>query len=687
MIALPFQKFQLGDCVINCNDMTVNHLEQSQSLPAKVFEFLKLLVINAQQTVTKEQAIELVWENNVEVGKRGISNAIWQLRKTWSELGLEPDDYFKTVPKVGYQLLVPVTPVNEISGAFVARHRRSNARIILAVIGLLILLWLMIFWKPGQPAVTKVVQKPVRITHYEGVEEQAAISPDGKRMAFLWQRERKPAQIYIKDLTDATAPLRQVSMSSFSEMSPAWSPDGQSLAYMRIQARAHCEIRIRDLISNRDSLVDKGCAGQGFRRNLAWSPNGGKLAYVKSSADKKSIFIHNLSTQENTPLAESEKEIQDVLIQWSSDSERILYVQEREMSAELAVHDLKTTITQVLPYTRDMIIGLAWDHQTNRVFTTALLEGSFVIESINLDDFNVAEFHRDRTISSLAVNQAERKLYYSNHIGQEFITVRDLDTGTIQSQVISSSRDLFGQYLAATDEILYVSNRNGSWELWSKKDGQNLMLTKARGLVSLPSVSPADGQFAVLVKPKGEKDYQLFWGDRQTDELIRLPEFAGRKIKYPSFTEDGTGIVFSAETAGRWRILRYNFADKTFTPLHQANARYTTQTSRGLYFSKVNQSGIYYYDFATQTERLLIAELSQSDWGNFYVENDAVFYVSRAKDRDFLKKRNIDGEVETLFELPAKSIRTGRALAKGKQGQVVVSMLGINDADIYKIDL
>ena len=687
MIALPFQKFQLGDCIINCNDMSVTYLEQSQSFPAKVFEFLKLLVLHAQQTVTKEQAIELVWENNFEVGKRGIGNAIWQLRKTWSELGLQPDDYFKTVPKVGYQLLLSAVEIHEVSNLPIPQNTRSKTQIIFAIIGLILLLWLMNFWKPKQQTNITVGQVPTKITHYEGVEEQASISPDGKRMAFLWQRDRKPSQIYIKDLNHDSAPLRQVSMSSFSEVSPTWSPDGQSLAYMQMQDNDHCVVRVRDLISNQDQFIDDGCTQQGFRRNLAWSPNGNTLAYVKSVGDKKSIFSYQFSTQEITQLSTPEKETQDVLIEWSPSSEQLLYVREREMSAELVMYDVTTSQTERLPYTRDMIIGLAWDYDTNRIFTTALLEGSFVIESIDLNDFSVSEFHRDSTISSLAMNQAAKKLYYSNHIGQEFITVRDIETGAVSSQVISSSRDLFGQFMAATNETLYVSNRSGSWELWSKKDGQNLMLTNELGLVSLPSVSLVDSQFVVLIKPKEQNEYQLFLGDRTTGTLNFQPEFVEKNIKYPSFTEDGKAIVFCVQIAGQWQIQRYHLKEKTFTQLHQANARYTMQTESGLYFTKENQSGIYYFDFAAQQETLLISDVTQSDWGNFYVENDSVVYITRSNEKDRLKKRYPNGDVEILFELPAKSIRTGRALAKGDKGQVVVSMLGINDADIYELDL
>ena len=686
MITLPFQKFQLGDCIINCNDMSVTYLEQSQSLPAKVFEFLKLLISNAQRTVNKEQAIETVWEGNVEVGKRGVGNAIWQLRKTWSELGLEPDDYFKTIPKVGYQLLIPVTEIIEIPTMLSVKYIRSNRVIGFSMVGMTILLGLLFFWVPQHKTIVPTAKQPKRITHFEGVEEQAAISPDGKRMAFLWQRDRKQAQIYIKDLIDDKAPLRQVSMSKYSERNPTWSPDGQSLAYFQIKENTHCSVRIRDLITNHDRKVDTGCAAQGYRRNLAWSPDGKQLAYVKSVEDKKAIFSFVFATEKVEQITKPEMEIQDVLIQWLADSSSFIYVREHEMNAVLVKQNTVTHSSEVLPYSRDMIIGLAFSPLSNRLFATALKNGAFVIEEINLDSGEVNEFHQDSTISSLSISLSTPKLYYSNHIGQEFITVRDIETGAVNSQVVSSSRDLFGQYLPATEELLYVSNRNGNWELWSKNNGENQQLTDSIGLVSLPTVSPVDSQFAVLIKPTGKLDYQLYVGDRQANTLDPVDGIKG-DIKYPSFSADGRSIVYSINVDGKWGIHQYSFTDNKVQHLHPVNARYALKTADGLYFSKENQTGIYFYDFVSKIETLLIPELHKNDWGNFFIVNDGVFFVSRTKTNDIIKKRSKDGSIEKVFDLPAQSIRTGRAIAAGAKGKVVVSMLGINDADIYEIDL
>lgn len=105
--------------------MTLTNAENSVTLPAKVFEFLKLLILHPTETVTKEQAIEQVWQGNIEVGKRGTGNAIWQLRKSLSELGLKPEDYFKTVTKVGYQLLIEPQPITSILPRKVASKKPS----------------------------------------------------------------------------------------------------------------------------------------------------------------------------------------------------------------------------------------------------------------------------------------------------------------------------------------------------------------------------------------------------------------------------------------------------------------------------------------------------------------------------------------------------------------------------------
>jgi serine/threonine protein kinase/DNA-binding winged helix-turn-helix (wHTH) protein len=91
---------------------------------------------------------------------------------------------------------------------------------------------------------------PFRIepfTGLSGFEDQPAISPDGKQLAYVWDNgsvrtrdQEAPhtlGHIYIK-LIGAGAPLQLTHDARFDQ-SPAWSPDGRYIAFIRMPDLAH----------------------------------------------------------------------------------------------------------------------------------------------------------------------------------------------------------------------------------------------------------------------------------------------------------------------------------------------------------------------------------------------------------------------------------------------------------------
>ncbi len=693
MISLPYQKYQLGECVINCHDMTISVGDDSVQLPAKVFEFLKLLILHSGQTVTKELAIDEVWLGNVEVGKRGTGNAIWQLRKSLTELDIEPETYFKTITKVGYQLLITPTgieeiPVNQVSISNKHIHT-FNGYLSYTFIGLILtaIVAVAVAVTVDSPsAVQASTDKPVtRITNFEGVEEQAAISPDGRYMAFQWRREKRKGQLYIKDLSDPDAPLRQITMTTDKETSPTWSPDGLSLAYFRFNQSGQCSVHVRELITNRDNQIDTGCMSIGYLHSLEWSPDGQRLAYAKSEEDRVSIVTYHFQTAVSSPFTFPGPGEEDLLMSWSADSQQLVFVRSVEMKAKLFVKFI-TQDAQLLIDGESMVIGLEWDHQANQIYFNALRDGSFVIERFDMASQELIDFHHDDTISSLAINYGTKELYYSRHIAQEHITIRSLTDGHVHRQLASSSRDMFGQAVMSSGDILFLSNRSGTWELWLKHDIGNKQLTDGQGLVSIPAVSPVNDQFVIAMKPDKELDYNLYLGALPDGKLVALNGIDG-DVRNPSFSRDGTHLYFSSNMAGQWGIYRYTLATKAIEAVID-NGKYAVEDeSGGLYYSKDNLAGIFYHPADSTSEYKVTSALAAGDWGSFFYHNEEVHFLKRTDDEDIVVRLDNRGGEHVAFSLPALSIRNERALSVAADNRVVVSMLGINDADIYSVPL
>ena len=96
-------------------DIDKNQLRNGESvitLRNKVMGVLVYLAKNADRLVSRDELIDEIWLGNYPVGKKGLTNAVWQLRIDLQAIeqhsGSSQDDAILTVPKKGYQLLLPV---------------------------------------------------------------------------------------------------------------------------------------------------------------------------------------------------------------------------------------------------------------------------------------------------------------------------------------------------------------------------------------------------------------------------------------------------------------------------------------------------------------------------------------------------------------------------------------------------
>lgn len=108
--------FCLGRCRIDPSDNSISfqtlgdepHQNESAkiSLQPKFIEVLSYLALRYPEVVTRDELIDKVWEGNVYVGTKALTNAIWHLRQQLSPFAQE-SGVIETVRKTGYRLLLP----------------------------------------------------------------------------------------------------------------------------------------------------------------------------------------------------------------------------------------------------------------------------------------------------------------------------------------------------------------------------------------------------------------------------------------------------------------------------------------------------------------------------------------------------------------------------------------------------
>jgi DNA-binding winged helix-turn-helix (wHTH) protein len=88
--------------------------ERSTKLQEKIWQVLQMLVDRADKVVSRAEIVDAVWQGNYQTGEKGLNHALWILRSALGDDAKQPK-YIRTVPRIGYQWIHPVT--NTASGS------------------------------------------------------------------------------------------------------------------------------------------------------------------------------------------------------------------------------------------------------------------------------------------------------------------------------------------------------------------------------------------------------------------------------------------------------------------------------------------------------------------------------------------------------------------------------------------
>ncbi|MCL2919241.1 winged helix-turn-helix domain-containing protein [Shewanella litorisediminis] len=685
--------YRVGNWLVITHELKLVRADQKSDtaveevLAPKVFEVLMQLVLATNNTVSRSTLIEEIWAGNVAVGSRGVTNAIYALRKI---LDQGETNSIGTISKSGYQLRLPVSEVTQDTPNQVIEHNQQPSHYrnltpfalfgAVCLIGLL----LMMYFNPEESAKPDLIRygKPEPLSYLEGIEETPEISPDGNSLAFMWVKDNEPSRIFIQSLKDNQATLRQLSFSTANETTPTWSPDGRRLAYLKIDSTGNCEVWIKELATLIENRIT-ACVQERFHKSLEWSPSGALIAYTDSAENGASaIFVYHLETQKSTQITFPEQGQRDTQLAWAKASDVLAFVRAQGThSYELFTTNLDGNIHQ-LTHDQVPIHGLTWDLDDQSIVFNSMRDGEHAYWRITLKDNALTLVHRDQTPFNITTLNSLYSYAYVKHASQEQLEI--LTEGR-SDFIESSGRDLYGALSPNGAHIAFLSNRSGEFELWINDtySTQYQQVTHRQGIPEVPAWSKDSKSVLTVLQASDAKPRIVLVLIPSGEQKTLLQD--GYEYRNPVWAKDDNTILFSSNRSGNWEIWQYNFVTGDKKQLTQEGGKFAMFGDDGLlYYTKPNMPGLWTIGSNGSSEHKVLEDLATDDWGNWITKDGGIYYITRGPDADSIYFWN--GKESTKIATYARgSIKINRSLSMSSDGTLVLTKLSKRAANIVKI--
>ncbi len=445
------------------------------------------------------------------------------------------------LPKGHYE---PTFRANHPKGALTAfaRRRRSQLWLVLGAcvipIGVLLLggiemidVSVSSWWEAETvaPAKAKGESAPlsVPLTSFGGHESQPDLSPDGEKVAFVWDGEaQNNYEIYVKSISGDT--LDRLTHDPAPECCPVWSPDGRRIAFLR-PSRAGADLVVLSLSERKEKLLARLSR---LGHQLSWSPNGKYLAVEdRPDGEPQGIFLVASDSGSRDRVTASPNGFTDIWPAFSPDGRALAFARgNRDFAVymlELGNDGAPATAPQPLTTHSYLLGGLDWTPDGRQLtFGLYTEEVGWRLWQVGVEAQGKApvplqvlgwqpSFAR-RPLSS------ETRLAYAAASDDKNI-YRVPGPGAPQAaqhapeRIVGSSRNYTAPRLSpAADKVVFVSGQSGHGEIWTAdSDGSNpqQITFSGRTDVGSPDWSPdgrmigfgalTDGGFDVYVVESG----------------------------------------------------------------------------------------------------------------------------------------------------------------------------------------
>ena len=554
-------------------------------IPGQPLTILRTLIEYPGEVVSRECLRNRLWPGGVHVEyEHNLNKAMNRLRDVLGDSADSPR-FIETLPGRGYRFLVPVTellperPLQQAVESAVPRSRRPwiiAAAAVLAVGGIFVLLWPPISASPTHSFAA------VPLTTLVGRETSPSLSPDGRRLVFVWDGEHSDnIDLYVMSIGDAR-PVRLTHQSA-ADYSPAWSPDGKWIAFLRDVDPEHAGV----FLISPDGAIERHIrtvkapptAYAAFtipRRALAWSRDSRYLVVSDMEPRDTAFSLHRVAVQdgaESQLLSSSDTRRGDTAPAVSHDGRHLAFIRGgvaqsgagvcvAGLSAGVTIEESPVCIHLQFPW----VDSIAWSDNPGELVVSAAmtLDGSRVMLRVPTRAPRRAAVLTDADGVEPDVGAGGRLVY--SRVEPKRSSIWKLKLGASDAAIqqgapperidVSMTSNMDADISPNGRRIAFRSLRSGRPEIWvAAVDGSGMQRLSGLGAESYgnPRWSPDSRQIALHARVNGNVGIYIVNPD--TDSFRRLTTGPEEDV-VPTWSHDGNSIYFASNIGGHFEIRR-----------------------------------------------------------------------------------------------------------------------------------
>lgn len=438
------------------------------------------------------------------------------------------------------------------------------------------------------------------VTSFSGREDHPAFSPDGKRLAYVWDGEPGHYAVYIQGQSAESA--ARLTQSELPEARPVWSNDGKEIAFLRGTGQDRTDVRIRNLATGAEESLAELSGDRSSVPGLSWSPDGQWSAsadYVAGAGAMQLILISRRTRERKWFRPAPRPTISRSWPVFSRDGKQIAFVHSPEgATADVYVADFPEGAERRVTFDNTPVKGIAWAANGRSLVVASYREkGRCSLWRVPLDDGALERLTEAGSESwSPDISSAAEKLVFSRHVQNINIWRFRTGEGAPPAPWISSSGlNSSPRFSPDGRRVAFRSNRSGRSEIWifDGESGQSRRLTFFNGPVTgSPRWSP-DGKWIAFDSRKfGNAD--IFVVAAGGGEPRRFTSGNSNSV-LPAWSADGAYLYYAGDREGFLSVWRKPAAGGAEELVRRhATAPFLSADGKFLYYARgANEPGLW----------------------------------------------------------------------------------------------